>query len=326
MKYRPLGTTGLTISEIGFGAWGIGGATPGATSYGKADDRTSLAALRTALEHGITFFDTADIYGGGHSEQLLGQAFGEKSGLRDKVVIASKVGFLGHNAPQNFSPDHIRTTLTGTLDRLASDYLDLYQLHGPALELVTDDVLGMLDSLKKEGLIRAYGISLRAPEDGAGAIDLGFRAIQANYNLIDQRIRDNGLLDDATAAGAGIIARTPLAFGFLTGRITSTTFASDDHRSAWPREQLERWNRAPKLFSPLNTGTSRTMTQLALQFCIADPAVATVIPGIMTPEEAVENASASDLPPLDAATLTKITDIYENNEFYDRRAVRSNLS
>lgn len=337
MKYRPLGTTGLTVSEIGYGTWGIGGVTPGATSYGKTDDNVSREALRYAFDNGVTFYDTADIYGAGHSEELLGEVFGGASGIRDKVILASKVGFLGHNQPQDFSPLYMRQTLEGILTRLNTDYLDLYQLHSPPIGMVTAEAIAALETFKEEGLIRAYGISLQKTEDGFAAIELGFRSIQANYNMIDQRIRDNGLLDKAHAEGASIIARTPLGFGFLTGRITSTNFTQDDHRSAWPKEQLERWNRAPKLFGVLNetpgpaangpgTGeTPRTMTQLALQFCIAHPAVATVIPGMLSPAEVEENVSASALPPLTSDELAEIKKIYEENEFYDRGVQRSNL-
>lgn len=324
MNYRPLGTTGLTVSEIGFGAWGIGGATPGATSYGKTDDAVSEDALRTAFAHGITFYDTADIYGAGHSEELLGEVFGDKSGLRDRVVIASKVGFLGPNQAQDFSPPYIRETLMGILARLRTTYLDLYQLHSPKIESATPEVIETLQALQKEGLIRAFGISTRAMEDGFTALSLGFRSIQMNYNMIDQRIHDNGFLDAAQAAGAGIIARTPLGFGFLTGRITSTEFPADDHRSAWPKGQLQLWNRAPKLFGILNDGKKRSMAQLALQFCITHPTVSSVIPGMLRPSEVEENVSASDLPPLTKIELDAIKKIYEENEFYDRSAQRNN--
>ena len=160
MKYRPLGKTGLTVSEIGFGAWGIGGRTSGTTSYGDTDDRTSLAALGRALDSGITFFDTSAAYGDGHSEALIGRAFG---GCRDKVVIATKAGYESWDRPPDFSADAVVASTEKSLARLRSDYVDLLQLHNPTSEVLGDERLReALARLKAAGKIRAWGVSAKS--------------------------------------------------------------------------------------------------------------------------------------------------------------------
>lgn len=316
MRYRILGRTGLQVSEIGFGAWGIGGLSAGATSYGPTDDEESRRALERAFDLGITFYDTAGAYGNGHSEELLGETF---RNARDKVVIASKVGYRSFDTPaQDFSPQDIRETLEGTLRRLKSDYLDLYQLHSPALEVLRRDpeILRTLADLQKEGKIRAYGISLRTPEDGKVAIEeFGFWAIQVNFNLIDQRARENGLLDLAYKKDTGIIIRTPLNFGFLSGKVTQEGFDSRDHRSQRSPEQLKKWSEAPALFAPLNVGKERTLSQLALQFCLAQDGVSTVIPGMMKVVEVEENAASVALPAMEAEEVEAIREIYRTHSF-----------
>jgi len=318
MKYRQLGTTGILVSEIGFGAWGIGGAVEGANSYGATDDAESKKVLEQALELGVTFYDTADIYGYGHSEELLGEAF---KNCRDQVVIASKVGFVKHSGPHDFSPRHIRRSLEGTLTRLKSDYVDLYQLHSPPLDLLrkSSEAFQEMQSLKKEGKIRAIGISVKGPEDGIAAIEeFGAETVQVNFNMIDQRALECGLFDCALKQGVGIIARTPLAFGFLTGKVKNLNFDSKDHRSIWPASQLKRWADAPDVFSFINQGKERTPAQLALQFCLSFNEVAAVIPGMLDEAQVRENVRTSDLAPLDSQELDAIKFVYKNNEFFDK--------
>ena len=157
MKYRKLGQTGIEISEIGFGAWGIGGNAGGAAGYGATDDRESKAALRRSFELGVTFYDTSDLYGFGHSESLIGEVF---KGAREKVVMATKVGFHSPHEPQDFSSAHLRRSLEASLKRLQTDYLDLYQLHNPPVELLEreEEILKTLEAMKREGKIRAFGI------------------------------------------------------------------------------------------------------------------------------------------------------------------------
>src|SRR4051812_21278812 len=162
MRYRSLGSTGLRVSEIGFGTWGLGGAANGAMAYGPTSDAESLRALQAALDQGINFFDTADLYGYGHSEQLLGKAF---AGVRDRVVIASKGGMVDGSGKQDFRPAYLRAALERSLARLGTDYVDLYQLHSPPADLLVRDgsIVAELQKLKGEGKIRAYGLSARSP-------------------------------------------------------------------------------------------------------------------------------------------------------------------
>ncbi len=316
MRYRDLGSTGIIVSEIGFGTWGIGGTTDGAIGYGPTDDKKSLSALARAFELGVTFFDTSDLYGNGHSEELLGQAF---KAVRDKVVIATKAGFVSKEGAQNFFPKHIRKSLEKSLRRLKTGYVDLLQLHGPDTGLLKNNpnIFEALRALQDEGKIKAFGISVRNPDEGIVALrELGLTAIQVNFNMLDQRAVDNGLLRTAELAGAGIIVRTPLCFGFLSGKLAGAKFPVGDHRANWPPEQIKRWTDAPQLFTKLNDGKTRTLAQLALLFPFAWKSVSTVIPGMLSPEEADENVSIADLKPLTKKEISMIRKIYKGNSFF----------
>jgi len=322
MRYNELGKTGIKISEIGFGAWGIGGAAgDGPNSYGKTDDNISKDALRRAYDEGITFFDTADIYGYGHSEELIGE---ELRDVRDKIVIATKVGSVEHGGPEDikdFSIEHIRSAIRESLKRLKTDYIDLYQLHSPDLGVIRNnpDILEVFNEFKKEGLIRDFGISIDNPNDGVAAIEeFGFNSIQVNLNMIDIRAIENGFLELATERGVGVIARTPLAFGFLTGKIESLNFGDQDHRSKWPREQLELWANAYKSFAPIREKLNLTPVQIALLFCVSVPGISSVIPGILAPEEASENASISSLNKLSEEDINLVKKIYSENTFFKK--------
>ena len=315
MRYRPLGRTGLTVSEIGFGTWGLGG-----TSYGPVDDGESRLAIDLAFDRGVTFLDTSDLYGDGHSEEVLGRAVADK---RQAVVIATKVGLLPHSGfymPTDFSAERITSGLQASLRRLGTDYVDLYQLHSPQLDLPNwDDILATLQGLQASGAIRAFGISARSPRDAAAAIErFGFPAVQVNFNLIDQRAIDEGLLALCAERQVGVIARTPLCFGFLSGRLTGDeTFTPGDHRANWPREQLRRWANAPSVFGPLVAGGPRTMVQLALQWCLAERAVSTTIPGMMTRAEVEEDVAVAGMPALTAGEYATIRTAYRAEVFYD---------
>jgi aryl-alcohol dehydrogenase-like predicted oxidoreductase len=297
---RKLGRSGLSVSAIGFGAWGIGGATPGATSYSRTDDATSLRALETAFERGITFYDTSSAYGGGHSEELIGRAFRDR---RDKAVIATKAGMLPGFAGTDFSPAWLRRSLEQSLLRLGTDRVDVLQLHNPPPEAVKGkpEILETLRRFQEEGKIRAFGISTKSPADALAMLDApGLACLQVNLNLLDWRAADTGLLERAAARGVGIIARTPLAFGFLSGAVDATTrFAADDHRSKLGPEQARRWARAADdIFAAIaEAGPPRPRALTALRFCLSFPAVATAIPGVLTPQEAALNAEAAALPP-----------------------------
>lgn len=319
MNYRQLGATGIQVSEIGFGAWGIGGSQNGDVAYGPADSNESLRALRRALELGITFYDTSDFYGYGHSEELIGQAFQE---VRDQVVIATKVGLLDAAGTQDFSPDQIRRSINESLRRLRTDYIDLYQLHSPSLDTLADNthLLPLLQSLQQEGKIRAYGISVRSPSDGLEAVTkYGFTCLQANFNMLDQRAEDNGLFQLSLAQNVGIIARTPLCFGFLTGKYSdSSTFHPLDHRLQWSSGQIKRWADAYNLFAPaIGKDQVQTQTQIALRFCLSYSAISTTIPGMLTRQHVEENVLASDFGPLLEGERQRFAEIYRSHTFIE---------
>ncbi|MFA6354718.1 MAG: aldo/keto reductase [Candidatus Paceibacterota bacterium] len=317
MKYRKLGDTGLIVSEIGFGAWGIGGLSAGATSYGETNDDESCKALKRAYDLGVNFYDTSDLYGAGHSEELIGEAL---KAVRDKVIIATKVGFLEHRGQQDFKRDYIRKSLVESLKRLKTDYVDLYQLHSPDIKVVEEnnEILETLQDLKKEGKIRVFGISVRHPDDALVAVKkLNIKSIQANFNIIDQRIIENGLFELAKDMSVGIIARTPLNFGFLSGKLNNTTFGPGDHRSAWPKSQLIKWAEAPRLFSFLSKG-KLTPVQVALNFCLSFEAVSVVIPGMLTEAEVEENVIVSSAEKFTRDELMRARKVYNENDFFER--------
>lgn len=317
MNYRILGETGLKVSEIGFGAWGIGG-----DSYGDVDDRVSEEALRKAFELGINFFDTSDLYGAGHSEEIIGRVFKSQ---RESVILATKGGMLPHKGffmPQDFSNKHLRKALENSLIRLNTEYMDLYQLHSPLPEVISDPrIKDFLETLKSEGKILHYGVSCRSPKDALNAVaDAGYKSIQVNYNLIDQRAKETGLIDTCRSANAGFICRTPLCFGYLTGNLRGTEeHKSNDHRANWPVEQRKRWAEAPGLFDKLISDLGISNTQFALKFCLKDSAVSTVIPGMITPAEVIENASVAQLPEIPESIMQEIQLIYSSHVFYDNK-------
>ena len=313
--------TGLSVSEIGFGAWGIGGTEGEAVAYGKTDDHESRLALQAAFDAGVTFYDTSDFYGYGHSENLIGEIFQE---VRHHVTIATKVGFV-NGGEQDFSPSHIRSSLEKSLKRLKTDYVDLYQLHSPSIDFLQNntETIETMHALVKEGKVRTIGISVRSPDEGyVAAKDLGFKAVQVNFNLVDQRALMNGFFDFCNTNGVGVIARTPLCFGFLTGRYSSQTLFDDkDHRSKWPLEQVRKWEDAYSLFiSDIAKTQKQTGSQIALRFCLSYSTVSSAIPGMLVREHVRENTLASQYGSLTLAELEKITDLYSRNSFFVRKS------
>ena len=318
VKYRLLGDTGLDVSEIGFGAWGIGGIENGPAAYGPTDDHESKAALWRAFELGVTFFDTSDLYGGGHSESLIGETFED---VRNDVIIATKVGFSTPNGTQDFSPKHMRKSLDASLRRLRTDYIDLYQLHSPPVGLFSEDqqILATLQDLRDQGKVRALGISANTPDDALVAItEFGFKCIQVNFSLVDQRALRNGLFDLCLEKGVGVVGRTPLSFGFLTGAYESgSDFRQGDHRANWSVEQRSRWAQACSLFeTALTKEPGWTYAQTALKFCLSYESVSTVVPGMLTSGQVEENVQASQMTRFSAEELGKAELIYSENEFF----------
>jgi aryl-alcohol dehydrogenase-like predicted oxidoreductase len=295
MKVRLFGTTGVEVSEVGFGAWAIGGNAHG-NSYGPTDDAESLRALETSLELGCTFFDTADVYGFGHSEELLGKAL---AGHRDKVFIATKGGSdFYHQPPRlNFTEAHLTFAAEQSLKRLGTDYIDLYQLHNPPFSLLENGrIFEGLEKLKSQGKIRFYGISIHDPQEGLIAMKTGKpAAIQVVYNYL-RRDAAEELFPRAVAEGVAIIAREPLANGFLTGKYTKDSiFPVGDIRHQWPSKyQAQLINRVQD-FTRTVQNSPFTPAQTALRFVLAQPAVSVVIPGCKTVHQAEENFLASEL-------------------------------
>ena len=300
MRYRTLGRTGLQVSEVGFGAWAIGGPSKLGDveiGWGEVDDVMSLRAIEAAHDAGVTFFDTADVYGAGRSEVLIGKALRSK---RDRVVIATKVGnrtTAGGEWVKDFSKRWITEAIDASLTRLGTDYVDLYQLHSATdTAHYRDETFEALNALKAAGKIRYYGISVGPCAHGPWVIrNTPADTIQVVFNMLE-REPEAELLPLAHEQGIGIIARVPLASGFLSGKFTpETQFTPNDHRSrTYPPEKVRAIvGRVAKL-SFLTEGKEKALAQAALQYCLAHPAVSAVIPGAKTPEQARANAAASD--------------------------------
>ncbi len=307
-----MGKTGLKVSEVGFGAWAIGGNAHG-NSYGPTDDKSSLDSVKKALDLGCTFFDTADVYGHGHSEELLGKAL---EGRRDEVVIATKVGGdFYHGTPRmNFTPEYLLFALQKSLERLQTNYIDVYQLHTPPVQLVKNPGLfRVLEDIEKTGKIRHYGISIHNPAEGILAMKTGHPStIQVVFNILRQEAK-NELFGLARENKVAIIAREPLANGFLTGkRKREETFPEGDIRHNFPRNYIASMiHSAEKLRFLEQKG--RTLAQAAIRFTLDNADVSTTIPGAKTAEQVQENIQASDLPSLTGEDLMRIRFLRESS-------------
>jgi aryl-alcohol dehydrogenase-like predicted oxidoreductase len=302
MEYRRFGKTDLNVSVVGFGAWGIGGpAMVGSTpiGWGEVDDATSKKALLKSKELGINFFDTADFYGLGHSEDLIGEVFGNDP----DVVIATKVG---HRAtPEktialDYSKQHILTACDMSLKRLRRETIDYYQLHSARMpHFEQGECIEAMEQLKNEGKIRYWGLSLNTFKPEAESEFLISRHLadgfQLVFNVINQRAL--GVIAKAAENGYGVIARMPLQFGLLTGKFSrKTTFTANDHRSFRLTEDiLDRTLTALEDVWTMAHERKTTKTTLALSYCAGTPGISTIIPGIKTPEQAVMNSAIVSL-------------------------------
>ncbi|MGD0093137.1 MAG: aldo/keto reductase [Planctomycetota bacterium] len=312
LQMRLLGRTGIKISEIGLGAWAIGGGFNVAgqgLGFGDTDDATSLAALQQAFELGVNFVDTADAYGRGHSEKLVGQAM--RLSPR-RVHVATKVGNVRRDPEpgmQDFSPAYIREACDRSLERLGVTSIDLYQLHNPPREVIAGRaVWDALRELKDKTKIAHYGISIGRPEEGLLAIEKGeVESIQVAYNLL-RREAARELFEEAYKKSVGIVVRVPLASGLLTGKYQpGHRFPDNDHRKdTYPPEKLAAALARVEKLRFLAENTGRTLAQAALKFCLAHPAVSTVIPGVKTPEQVRENVAAAAVPDLTPEELKRI--------------------
>lgn len=317
MKYRELGRTGWKVSEISFGAWAIGG------FWGDVDDRESLAALHRAVDLGVNFFDTADVYGDGRSERLLAQLKRERS---EEIIIATKAGRrLDPHIASGYNRENLRAFIDRSLQNLKTEALDLLQLHCPPTEAYYNPQLfEALDDFVKQGKIRCYGVSVEKVEEALKAIDYpNVQTVQIIFNIFRQRPADL-FFQQAKKRKVGILARVPLASGMLTGKLTAQSqFAADDHRAfnrsgeAFDRGETfsgvdyETGLRAvEKLRGLAPEGT--TMAQFALRWILMFDAVTCAIPGAKNPAQAEDNARAADLPPLTDDAMKAIEDIYES--------------
>jgi aryl-alcohol dehydrogenase-like predicted oxidoreductase len=327
MRYRKFGATDLVASEVGFGVWTVG--TP---MWGIRDETVGVRLLERAFELGITFYDTADVYGDGLGETLLAKAFG---GKREQVVYSTKVGydFYTHpgvqpgqrERPQDWSPAYVRKACEASLRRLAADRIDLYQLHNPRIvDLLRDDLFAELERLKSEGKIRHYGATLgpaidpRQVEEGRACLERGM-VTQVIYNLLEQQI-GRPLIPVAAAKGVGLMARVPHSSGLLEGQYTrQTSFAADDHRSfrvstdTRRREWLEAGLQKVERLAFLTAGTGRTLGQAAIRWILASPCFACVLPNIYNEAQAVEFAAASEVPDLTTEELAQVEDLCSRN-------------
>jgi aryl-alcohol dehydrogenase-like predicted oxidoreductase len=317
MQYRELGRTGWHVSASSFGAWAIGGA------WGQVDDRESMTALHTAVDCGVNFFDTADVYGDGHSERLLRQLRQERS---EKILVATKAGRrLDPHVAGGYNRQNLTAFVERSLENLGTETIDLLQLHCPPPEIFyRPETFGILDDLVKEGKIRYYGVSVEKVEEALKAIEYpNVQSVQIIFNIFRQRPAEL-FFPEAKRRGVGILARVPLASGLLTGKMTrETTFEPDDHRKF--NRYGEDFDRG-ETFSGVDYETGleaveelralvpegMTMAQFALRWILMFDAVTCVIPGARRPAQAEDNALAADLQPLSQETMAQVGDIYEH--------------
>ncbi len=320
MQYRTIPNTDLSLSVVGIGLWTIT-----TTWWGVDGDATGVDLLRKAYERGITFFDTADTYGDGKGETLLAEALGD---VRDKIVIGTKFGYDFYNnadrqgqreRPQDFSPKFVRFACEQSLKRLATDHIDIYQIHNPRMPAVqNDELFATLEELKREGKIRHYAAAL-GPANGWEAEGLALTrnrdiaTLQIIYNIFEQ---DPGrrLIEAAERDSVGVMIRVPHSSGLLEGKYTlETKFELPDHRAHRPREWLiEGLQKLGKL-GFLTEGTGRTIGQAAIQFCLESPNVVSVLPNIYNEEQLDEFAAGADVAPLTAEEFARIAAMYPDN-------------
>jgi aryl-alcohol dehydrogenase-like predicted oxidoreductase len=305
------------VSEIGFGTWAIGG------SWGETDDAESREAMDAAVDAGVTFFDTADVYGDGRSERLIASLLRERS---EPLVVATKFGRRAEPFDvTQFTYDNLRAWLDRSRENLGVDTVDLVQLHCPPWEAYyTQSIFEACDRLVEEGLVRAYGVSVEKVEEALKAIEYpGVATVQIIFNIFRQRPAEL-FFEQARLRDVGVIVRVPLASGLLTGKFSrDSKFGPDDHR-AYNRhgEQFDvgetfsgvDFERGLEVVEELRAlvPEGATLAQLALRWILEFEAVSTVIPGAKTPDQARANAAAADLPALPEETLRTITTLYRD--------------
>ncbi len=307
---RTLGKSGIDVTAIGLGLWAVRG-----DQWGAVDDRATLDTIDAALDAGVTFFDTADVYGDGHSEELLGQAM---QGRRDRFIVASKIGWKGFDDTRRTTAyDTVEKLVAGvesSLRRLQTDYLDIIQSHISYREPTMEIFVEGFQRLQRDGKVRAYGLSTSDFEYlQAFNADGGCATLQIDYSILN-RTPEKDIFPYCQTHNIGVIVRGPLAMGLLTGKFSQdTVFEENDFRRNWQtdpdqnaifRHDLKVVERLQPLASE-----ARTMAQLALQFVLAHPAVSTVIPGAKTPAQLRDNLGALAAPELTPAEMIRINEI-----------------
>jgi aryl-alcohol dehydrogenase-like predicted oxidoreductase len=316
MKYRQLGDTELKVSELSFGTWAIGG------SWGKSDDQEALKGLERAMDAGVNFFDTADVYGDGHSEELLAKA---TKGKEDKIHIATKFCRAGDIFdPETYSEKSITEYCEASLKRLQREAIDLYQIHCPPMEILkSGSVFNVLDKLQQQGKIRHYGVSVETVEEGLLCLEqANVKALQVIFNIFRQKAVTE-LLPQAKEKGVGLLARVPLASGLLTGKFTKQAiFEADDHRSfnkdgehfnvgeTFAGVEFSKGVELSEQLSWIADGRGN-MTRAALRWILDHGEITTVIPGFKTVKQVEDNLQATEVQSFSDAELKQLSTFYQ---------------
>ncbi len=327
MKYRRLGQTDLLISEVGFGVWSVA-----TTWWGVRDIALGRRLLRQAYDLGINFYDTADVYGNGRGETMLAEAL---EGIpRDKVIIATKFGYdfyryggqrQGHGElPQDFSSSYVRKALEESLRRLGTDYVDLYQVHNPRLSaLERDELFATLEELQRQGKVRYIGVALGPDigweEEGLYAMtQRKVSSLQIIYSILEQQPARR-FFPVARETGCGLLSRVPHASGLLDGTYRpGMTFPPGDHRAhrrqGWLERSLRKVERVTFLWE---AEMARTIGQAAIQFCLSEPTISSVLPNITSEKELKEFAAAPHTPPLTPEEVARLHHLFDHDFFLE---------
>jgi len=322
LRYRRLGKSDIKVSEIGFGAWTIG-----LDWWGKKiDDEEAIRMLKRAYDVGINFYDTGDIYGKGKSEKLIGMAF---KGIRNEIIYSTKWGYdmynaeqIGHNElPQKQNIEFLHYALDKSLERLQTDYIDVYSLHNPKMEVITNkELFKELDTLVTKGKIRSHGVALGPAigwkEEGLYAIrDHNITCLQTVYNILEQD-PGNALLKAGKEKNVGIMARVPDASGVLTGKVNENTiFSKNDHRSVRKKEWISEALKKVENMRTISDKKGWNITELAIKFILSHEQVSVVLPTMISLEEIDKFSRISDGKYLDLHEMQQISEMYFNN-FY----------
>ncbi len=317
MNYRQLGNTELKVSEVSFGTWAIGG------DWGTSRDEDGLKGLALAMEQGVNFFDTADVYGSGHAEELLAKA---TKGKADSIHIATKFCRFGDiHDPENYTEQKVREYCEQSLKRLQREQIDLYQIHCPPIEIMRDgSIFTVLDKLQQEGKIRHYGVSVETIEEGLLCMKSpGVKALQVIFNLFRQQPAEI-LLPQAQANGVGILVRLPLASGLLTGKFKeNSTFQANDHRNF--NANGEQFNVGETFAGlPFVKGVELArelewiadgrdnMARASMRWILDHPAVTCVIPGFKNEAQVEDNLATLNVPSFTAEEMDRLSAFYKH--------------